>query len=152
MQSAHQAKGKIERRHLYYQGRLPALFAAEKLVELEGANHLLDQLLPHANAHEVHRELGMTPQAARDLALQQNRSALRPVPTCPWWPYVFSQQTPVRVDDDGKVPVGPLRFPIQAPPRSTVLRCLRPNGDIFFLRSAPNPKLQPLVLLHHPPF
>ncbi len=40
-----QAKGKIERRHLYYQGRLPALFAAENLVELEGANHLLDQLL-----------------------------------------------------------------------------------------------------------
>jgi hypothetical protein len=41
-----QAKGKIERRHLYYQRRLPALFAAENLVELEGANHLLDQLLP----------------------------------------------------------------------------------------------------------
>ena len=147
-----QAKGKIERRQLYYQRRLPALFAAEKLVELEGANHLLDQLLPHANAHEIHRELGMTPQAARDLALQQNRSALRPVPACPWWPYVFSQQTPVRVDDDGTIPVGPLRFPIQAPPRSTVLRCLRPDGDLFFLRSAPNPNLQPVVLLHHPPF
>jgi hypothetical protein len=147
-----QAKGKIERRHLYYQRRLPALFAAENLVELEGANHLLDQLLPHANAQEVHRELGMTPQAARDLALQQNRSALRPVPACPWWPYVFSQQTPVRVDDDGTIPVGPLRFPIQAPPRSTVLRCLRPDGDLFFLRSAPNPNLQPVVLLHHPPF
>jgi hypothetical protein len=147
-----QAKGKIERRHLYYQRRLPALFAAENLVELEGANHLLDQLLPHANAQEVHRELGMTPQAARDLALQQNRSAWRPVPACPWWPYVFSQQTPVRVDDDGTVPVGPLRLPIQAPPRSTVLRCLRPDGDLFFLRSAPNPNLQPVVLLHHPPF
>ena len=58
-----QAKGKIERRHLYYQGRLPAFFAADNIVELEGANHLLQQLLSHANAQEVHRELGMTRRA-----------------------------------------------------------------------------------------
>jgi hypothetical protein len=147
-----QAKGKIERRHLYFQGRLPALFAAEQIVELEGANRLLDQLLPHANAHEVHRELGMTPLAARSRALRNLRSVLRPVPACPWWPYVFSQQTHVRVGDDGKVPVGHLRCSIDAPPRSTVVRCLRPDGDIFFLRSAPNPKNQPVVLLHHPVF
>ena len=147
-----QAKGKIERRHLYYQGRLPALFAADQIVELDGANHLLDQLLPHANAHEVHRELGMTPQAARDQALREKRSALRPVPTCPWWPYVFSQQTRVRVGDDGKVPVGHLRCAIDASPRSTVIRCLRPDGDLYFLRSAPDPKTKPVVLLHHPVF
>ena len=147
-----QAKGKIERRHLYYQGRLPALFAADNILELEGANHLLDQLLPHANAHEVHRELGMTPQAARDHALEHKRSVLRPVPACPWWPFVFSQQTRVRVGDDGKVPVGHLRLAIDAPPRSSVLRCLRPDGDIYFLRSAPDPRALPVILLHHPAF
>ena len=32
---------------------------------------------------------------------------IRPAPQCPWWPYVWSQQTRVRVGDDGKVPVGP---------------------------------------------
>lgn len=147
-----QAKGKIERRHLYYQGRLPALFAADQIVDLEPANRLLDELLPLANANEIHRELGITPQAARDLALAEKRSVLRPAPTCPWWPFVFSQQTRVRVGDDGKVPVGHLRLAIDAPPRSTVLRCLRPDGDIYFLRSAPNPKEQPVVLLHHPVF
>ena len=147
-----QAKGKIERRHLYYQGRLPALFAADNIVQLEGANQLLDQLLPHANAHEIHRELGMTPQAARDQALLDKRCVLRPVPACPWWPYVFSQQTRVRVGDDGKVPVGHLRCAIDAPPRSTVIRCLRPDGDIYFLGSAPNPKTLPTVLLHQPIF
>jgi hypothetical protein len=26
---------------------------------------------------------------------------LRPVPACPWWPFVWSQQTKVRVGDDG---------------------------------------------------
>src|SRR5262249_22468511 len=82
-----QAKGKIERRHLYYQGRLPALFAADNILELESANQLLDQLLPHANGGEIHRELGMTPQAARAQALADKRSVLRPTPACPWWPF-----------------------------------------------------------------
>ena len=147
-----QAKGKIERRHLYYQGRLPALFAAENIIDLGHANRLLDELLPHANANEVHRELGITPRAARDQALAQKQSVLRPVPACPWWPFVFSQQTRVRVGDDGKVPVGHLRASIDAPPRSTVIRCQRPDGDIYFLRFSPDPQKQPIILLHHPIF
>ena len=147
-----QAKGKIERRHLYYQGRLPALFAADNVLDLESANHLLDQLLPHANGNEVHRELGITPQVARERALADKRSVLRPVPACPWWPFVFSHRSRVRVGDDGKVPAGHLRLAIDAPPRSTVIRCLRPDGDIYYLRSAPDTRTQPLVLLHQPVF
>jgi len=145
-----QAKGKVERRHDYWQKRLVPLLAAEHILELAAANHLLDQLLAHANQHEIHRELGTTPQAARDQAIAQNRSVIRPAPACPWWPYVWSVQTPVRVGDDGKVPVGPQRLTIAAAPRSTVIRCQRPNGDIFYLRQAPDPQNLPVVLLHCP--
>jgi len=60
-----QAKGKIERRHDYWQKRLPPLLAADQILTLESANALLDQVLAHANAHEIHRELGSTPDAAR---------------------------------------------------------------------------------------
>jgi hypothetical protein len=147
-----QAKGKIERRHDYWQKRLPPLLAADRILELEGANRLLDQLRPHANTHEIHRELGTPPQAAWNQALTENRSALRSAPACPWWPYVWSQRTTVRVGDDGKVPVGTARHSLDASPRSPVIRCLRPDGDIFYLRQAPDPKLKPLVLLHCPPF
>ncbi len=147
-----QAKGKIERRHDYWQKRLPPLLAADHLVELEGANRLLDQLLPHVNQHEIHRELGTTPHAAKLQALAQKRSALRPVPACPWWPLVWSQQTKVRVGDDGKVPVGTQRHAIDAIPRSSVIRCLRPDGDIYYLRHAPDPKAKPIILLHCPVF
>ena len=147
-----QAKGKIERRHDYWQKRLPPLLAADQILELCGANTLLEQLLAHANEHEIHRELGTTPLAARDQALAENRSVLRPAPACPWWPYVWSQQTRVRVGDDGKVPVGPQRFAITAPPRTSVLRCLRPDGDVFYLRYAPDPKAKPIVLLQCPVF
>jgi hypothetical protein len=147
-----QAKGKIERRHDYWQKRLVPLLAADDIIELVGANHLIDQLVPHANQHEIHRELGQTPQAAQQQALAEKRSVLRPYPNCPWWPYVWSQQTRVRVGDDGKVPVGSQRHPIDAPPRTTVLRCLRPDGDIFYLRSAPDQTAKPKVLLHCPVF
>lgn len=145
-----QAKGKIERRHDYWQKRLSALLAAEQIREIGGANHLLDQLLPHVNQHEIHRELGITPHAAHHQARQEKRSVLRPVPACPWWPFVWSQQTRVRVGDDGKVPVGTQRPSIDAPPRSSVIRCLRPDGDIYYLRHAPAPKANPIVLLHCP--
>jgi hypothetical protein len=147
-----QAKGKVERRHDYWQKRLPPLLAAEAIRHIQGANHLLDQLLPHANQHEIHRELGTTPHQARRQALAQKRSVLRPVPPCPWWPYVWSQQTRVRVGDDGKVPAGLYRQSVAAPPRSIVLRCLRPDGDIYYLRHAPDPKAKPIVLLHCPVF
>jgi len=147
-----QAKGKIERRHDYWQKRLVPLLAADQIVELVGANLLLDQLVPHANQHEIHRELGQTPHAAHQQALAEKHSVLRPYPHCPWWPYVWSQQTRVRVGDDGQVPVGAQRQPIDAPPRTTVIRCLRPDGDIFYLRHAPDPKAKPIVLLHCPVF
>lgn len=147
-----QAKGKIERRHDYWQKRLPPLLAADHIVELAGANRLLDQLLPHVNQHEIHRELGTTPSAAQKQAVAEKRSVLRPVPACPWWPFVWSQQTSVRVGDDGKVPVGAQRQTIDAPPRSNVIRCLRLDGDIHYLRHAPNTKSKPIVLLHCPPF
>ena len=147
-----QAKGKIERRHDYWQKRLVPLLAADQIIELVGANHLLDQLVPHANQHEVHRELGQTPLQAHQQALAENRSAIRPAPACPWWPYVWSQQTRLRVGDDGKVPVGAQRHPIDASPRSTVIRCLRPDGDIYYLQHAPDQNAKPIVLLHCPVF
>lgn len=147
-----QAKGKIERRHDYWQKRLPPLLAADRILELDGANALLDHLLPHVNQHEIHRELGTPPQAAWNQALAEKRSVLRPAPACPWWPYVWSVRTRVRVGDDGKVPVCLQRQSIDAPPRTTVIRCLRPDGDIFYLRQAPEPQAKPLVLLHCPAF
>jgi hypothetical protein len=147
-----QAKGKVERRHDYWQNRLPPLLAADQIHDLPNANLLLDQLLPHINQHEIHRELGLTPHAARAQALAENRSVLRPVPACPWWPYVWSQQSRIRVGDDGKVPVHTERRSLDAPPRATVIRCLRPDGDLFYLQNAPDPNAKPIVLLHVPPF
>lgn len=75
-----------------------------------------------------------------------------PCPLAPGGPMVWSQPTRVCVGADAKVPVGPVRHRIDAPPRSLVIRCLRPAGDILYLRHAPDNETKPIVLLHCPVF
>ncbi len=145
-----QAKGKIERLHDYWQRRLPAIFAAEAITTLPEANTLITELLNHRNEHEKHREIASTPTAAWKLALQEKRSVLRPVPACPWWPYVWSQRSNARVESDGRVALAGLRLRIDAPPGSKVIRCLHPNGDFSVLASPPSHHAKPIVLRHSP--
>ncbi len=96
---------------------------------------------------EKHREIRCTPQAAWNLAKKENRWALQPAPACPWWPYVFSQRTRIRVGDNGRVAVGTQRLSVDAPPRSKVIHCQHPNGDVTVLQHAPDPEKMPVVLL-----
>lgn len=142
-----QAKGKIERQHQYWQNRLPALFAAEAISTPQAANELLAHLRRHRNAKEVHRELGKAPDAAARLARLQQRSVLRAMPRCPWWPYVWSLRTPLKVAPDGRVPIGHERLRIGLAPGSRVVHCLHPNGNITILAHDPNPQQKPAVLL-----
>lgn len=147
-----QAKGKIERQHQYWQGRLPALFAAEDITSPEAANGLLPALRRHRNAHEIHRELGRTPNAAARLAQREKRTALRPAPRCPWWPYIWSVRTPITVGPDGRVPVGHQRLRVGVSPGTRVLHCQHPNGAISFLAQEPKAGQRPALLLqvHNP--
>jgi hypothetical protein len=142
-----QAKGKIERGHQFWQKRLPALFRAENITALAAANEFLEQLRRHHNAMEKHREIGSTPQAAWNRAKKENRYALRPAPRCPWWPYVFSQRTVIKVSTEGKVPVGSQMLRVECPPGTNVTRCLHPNGDISILKEPPQKEKLPVVLL-----
>jgi hypothetical protein len=145
--STPQAKGKIERQHQYWQGRLPALFAAESTRTFTAANALLSQLRRHRNAQEVHRELGRTPCAAARLAQRERRSALRPVPRCPWWPYIWSLRTPLKVGPDGRVPIGTQRLRVAVSPGTRVVHCQHPSGQLTILAREPNPGEKPAVLL-----
>ena len=150
------AKGKIERRHDYWQKRLPVLFDADSIHSIDPANalieRLIERLVTHANHHEIHRELGTTPHAAHQLALAQKHSLIRPAPDCPWWRFIWSLRTTVRVGDDGKVPVRNVRLSVETQPRSRLTRCILHDGDIFYLKSPPKKDTLPVVLLHSAPF
>ena len=141
-----QAKGKVERQHQFWQNRLPAYFAAENITTLEPANSHIRELRLHHNLQEVHREIKMTPQQAWDLALKQNRSALRPKPNCPWWPFVWSLRTSVRVSPQGYVPIATQSVRLEAPPGSRVVLCHHPSGHHSILAHHPKANTQPVIL------
>ena len=142
-----QAKGKIERQHQYWQGRLPALFAADTITTPAAANTLLPDLRRYRNAHEIHRELGRTPNAAARAAQREHRSVLRPVPRCPWWPYIWSVRTHLKVGPDGRVPVGTERLRVAVSAGTRVVHCLQPNGTISILAHEPKAGKRPALLL-----
>jgi len=114
------------------------------------ANALRENLCAHRDTHERHRELAMPPLAAWLLAQKEGRCALRPAPKCPWWPYVFSQRSTVKVQPDGPVAASTARLRIQASPGTRLVHCLHPNGDISILRQPPDHTTKPQVLLHLP--
>jgi hypothetical protein len=146
-----QAKGKIEREHQFWQGRLPPYFLSEHITEIEIANPHVDALRLHHNAHETHRELRMTPQGAWELALKEKRSVLRPAPRCPWWPYVWSLRTALKVGSDGRVPIGTQRLRVERSPGAKIVLCLHPTGHHSVLAAAPEINEKPVLLFTNRP-
>lgn len=141
-----QAKGKIEREHQFWQGRLPPYFASEQISDIETANPHIDALRLHRNAHEIHRELRLTPQKAWDLARKEKRSVLRPASRCPWWPYVWSLRTALKVGSDGRVPIGAQRLRVDYPVGAKVILCLHPTGHHSVLTAPPDKNAKPVIL------
>ena len=146
-----QAKGKIEREHQFWQNRLPAFFASENISDLAQANPHITALRRHRNQHELHRELQMQPQQAWDTAKKENRSVLRPVPRCPWWPFVWSQRTVIKVGDDGRVPIGTQRLRVEAAPKTGLILCHHPTGHHSVLAAQPDPQFKPQILFSNLP-
>jgi hypothetical protein len=146
-----QAKGKVERLHLFWQNRLPSLFAAEGVTRVPQANPWIDQLRQHHNLREQHRELAMTPHQAWTLAERAGRSVLRSKPACPWWPYVWSVRVPVKVASDGTVPIATQRLKVAARPGTRVIRCQHPDGSYSVLGAPPSKDTKPVVLLRYGP-
>ena len=145
------AKGKVEREHHFWQQRLPAFFASEPVAHLVAANTHISALRLHHNQHETHRELKMTPGKAWTEAQAQKRSVLRPVPPCPWWPYVWSARVTIRTGPDGRVPIGTHRVRLEIPPGSKVILCHHPSGYQSVLATQPKPETMPLLLFTNRP-
>jgi hypothetical protein len=146
-----QAKGKVERSHFFWQERLPAYFASELISDIDQANPHIQNLRLHRNQHEIHSELQMKPQQAWKLAQIEKRSALRPVPRCPWWPFVWSARTPIKVTTEGRVPIGSQLLRVDAQPGAKLILCHHPSGHHSVLADKPNQKTKPVILFSNLP-
>lgn len=142
-----QAKGKVERHHLFWQNRLPSFFAAEGFESFEQANGHIDELRLHHNRCEKHRELGMPPQEAWQDSTARGHNVLRRFRRDPWWQYIWSVRTNLKVAIDGTVPVAGHRQRIALPPGQKVTRCEHVDGSYTFLAYPPGTGGNPIVLL-----
>ncbi len=147
--STPQAKGKVERAHQFWQKRLPSYFSAESIADISQANIHIQQLRVHHNEFEIHRELQMTPQKAWNQAQGEKRSVLRPKPPSPWWPYIWSLRTTVKVDIDGTVPVGNQRIKTNFLLGKKLTRCEHSDGSFTFLANPPGSGGKPIVVLRY---
>lgn len=146
-----QAKGKVEREHHFWQLRLPAYFASEPVHDLAEVNQHVADLRAHRNQREVHRELQRTPAQAWQDSQTQGRSALRPLPRCPWWPYVWSVQKTLRTRPDGRIPIGTHLLRLEVPPGTRVTLCQHPSGHHSVLARPPDPDALPQLLFTNRP-
>lgn len=147
--SSPQAKGKIERQHLFWQKRLPSYFAAEKIDRIEEANPHLRDLRLHHNENEIHRELNLCPQQAWRKAKKEHRFKLRPRPATPWWPYLWSVRESVKVSLDGTVLLAAQRVKLPQAPGTRLTRCQHPNGSITLLANDLRSGGKPIVIRRH---
>jgi hypothetical protein len=88
----------------------------------------------------------MTPLQAWDRAQKEKRSVLRPISRCPWWPYVWSVRTTIKVGSDGQVPIGPQRYSLEHARGAKVILCLHPSGHHSVLAVPPDKKKKPALL------
>lgn len=147
--SSPQAKGKVERLHLFWQKRLPSFFAAENITRIEEANSPLQDLRQHHNENEIHRELGMHPQQAWRRAKKENRFKLRPRLATPWWSYLWSVRETIRVSPDGTVLLATQRVKVPHPPGTRLTRCQHPDGSITLLANDLRSGGKPIVIRRH---
>jgi transposase InsO family protein len=149
-----EAKGKVERIHQVWQDRLPPYFAFNRLTpasDLDDVNRHIDALRTHRNRREPHRELRMTPQRAWDMATEQGRTKLRPVPKEPWWPYVWSLWNPVAITVGGRVHFGTDTYPTQGIPGTRAVLCQHLDGTVSILKERPDRQEFPVVLFTNRP-
>ena len=142
-----QAKGKIERLHQVWQGRLPPYFAKNGAPEgLEEANSSIWELIQWRNERETHRETGMTAREAWDKAKQEGMDKLRPVPKCPWWEYVWSRMDTAIVRPRGKVRIGADEVSVSATQGAKVVLCTHVDGYHTILLDKPTKDKMPTVI------
>lgn len=75
-----QSKGKIERQFGFWQKRLPALFAMERVSNREQANELLAAQIDWHHQHHVSRSTGMTPLQAVEKSQLEGSACWRLAP------------------------------------------------------------------------
>lgn len=134
-----QAKGKIERRFDTFQKRLTSLLAYEKITDYKNAHALLQTQITWHNQHQICRTTGLTPNAAWNLALKENRSKLLPPPAVPLLDLHLALYLQRRLNSDYTLDFLGRSWPITPTARKSVTIVHHPLQRFWVIPQAPDP-------------
>jgi hypothetical protein len=135
-----QAKGKIERRFGTLQKRLVSLLSYEKVADYPAAQELLGRQIARQNA-TVCRTTGLSPNAAWEKALAENRTAARPCPPTALLDLHLAVQSRRRVNADHQIDFVGRSWPIAPTQRKTVVIIHHPHRQFWVVTQAPSAPL-----------
>ena len=151
MQSAPDAKGKIERRFDTFQRRLVTLLSYERIQDYPQANLLLQTQIHWHNHKHVCRTTGLTPNQAWDKAFQEKRCRLRPPPPVPLLDLHLALYLQRRLNSDYTLDFLGQNWAV-TPCRSKIVTIVHHPNDCFWVvphPPDPNHPVWPHVLAHY---
>jgi hypothetical protein len=135
-----QAKGKIERRFGTLQKRLVAILAYEKVSTYAAAQIVLDREVERQNA-TLCRTTGLSPNAAWEKALAENRAATRPCPPSTLLDLHLALHLKRRVNTDNQIDFLGRSWHISPTKRSSVTIIHHPLRQFWAVAQPPCPPL-----------
>jgi hypothetical protein len=135
------AKGKIERRFDTFQKRLVAILAYEKVSTYATAQIVLDREIQRQNA-TVCRTSGLSPNAAWEKALAEQRAATRPCPPATLLDLQLALHLKRRVNADHQIDFLGQSGHIAPTKRSSITLLHHPLRQFWVVTQPPSPPSQ----------
>lgn len=127
-----QAKGKVESKFKYLQGRIVRRCAKEEVTTMEHAQRILDEEVKYYNECRIHAVTEQTPLQRFELAKKEGRSVLRPFKLAEGqsWKDIFCLEYEKKLDNYGRTKVKGIELQIKSSPSQTVtIRYIEENGE-----------------------
>lgn len=126
-----QAKGKVESKFKYLQGRMVRRCAKEQVTTLEHVQRILDEEVRYYNEYKKHEVTGQTPMERFLLAEKEGRSVLRKIPEGKDLKDLFCLEYVKKLDKYGRTSVKGIPIELKSSPSSEVIiRYIKENGEV----------------------
>lgn len=127
-----QAKGKVESKFKYLQGRVVRRCAKEEVTTMEHAQQILDEEVQYYNECRIHEVTDEIPKERFERAVKEGRTALRPLnlPEGQSWKDIFCLEYEKKLDSYGRTKIKGIELQVkEATHHKMVLKYIEENGE-----------------------
>lgn len=130
--SSPQAKGKVESKFKYLQGRMVRRCAKEEVTTIEHAQRILDEEVMYYNEYRNHEITNQVPQKRWEKAEKENRNLMRPfvLEKEQSWKDIFCLEYKRKIDTYGYIRIKNNKIKLKkCPSQEVIVRLLSENGQ-----------------------